>query len=191
MKSPFVRRRAPAVNGCEVEPQAQNTPADVMITVVTGDRQGAGTDSKVFIILHDEQGRASNKLRLQNRMTTNRRGQTCTFKCYSGLDDLRAITTIELWMEKFGVGAAWFVDRVCVTVLSSDTKAMFPVLRWVKPTQYHLILTINDCLLPQETPDKLKAQRMNDLGYKKEIYRYKQNVKDGPAQVSISHTGGH
>ncbi|MPC76759.1 Lipoxygenase y domain-containing protein 1 [Portunus trituberculatus] len=184
MKSPFARRRAPACQGCEVQPQPKDSAADVMITVVTGDRRGAGTDSKVFIILHDDQGRASSTLRLTNRMITNCRGQTCTFKRYSGLPDLRNVTAIELWLEKFGVGAAWFVDRLVVTVMGSDNKAVFPVLRWVKPSPHHLTLTVNDCLLPQDTPEKLLTQRMHDIGQKKEVYRYTQNVKDGPTQVS-------
>ncbi|XP_045132504.1 allene oxide synthase-lipoxygenase protein-like isoform X6 [Portunus trituberculatus] len=183
MKSPFARRRAPACQGCEVQPQPKDSAADVMITVVTGDRRGAGTDSKVFIILHDDQGRASSTLRLTNRMITNCRGQTCTFKRYSGLPDLRNVTAIELWLEKFGVGAAWFVDRLVVTVMGSDNKAVFPVLRWVKPSPHHLTLTVNDCLLPQDTPEKLLTQRMHDIGQKKEVYRYTQNVKDGPTQI--------
>uniref|UniRef100_A0A0P4W1A9 Lipoxygenase domain-containing protein n=1 Tax=Scylla olivacea TaxID=85551 RepID=A0A0P4W1A9_SCYOL len=183
MRSPFVRRRESACQGCEAQPQPKDSAADVMITVVTGDRRGAGTDSKVFIILHDDQGRASSTLRLANRMITNCRGQTCTFKRYSGLPDLRAVTAIELWLEKFGVGAAWFVDRVVVTVVGSDNKAVFPVLRWVKPSPHHLTLTVNDCLLPQDTPEKLLAQRMHDIGHKKEVYRYTQNVKNGPVQI--------
>lgn len=190
MKSPFVRRRAAAHVGSEAQLQPEDTTPDVTITVVTGDRRGAGTDSKVFIILYDEQGRASSTLRLANRMITNCRGQTCTFSRYSGLPDLRSVASIELWIEKFGVGAAWFVDRVCVTVVSSGIKSVFPLLRWVKPSPHHITLTVNDCLLPQDTPEKLLAQRMSDLGHKKEVYRYKQNVKNGPMQVSPRHTDG-
>ncbi|XP_050721605.1 allene oxide synthase-lipoxygenase protein-like isoform X3 [Eriocheir sinensis] len=180
MKSPFVRRKV-ACQGAE--PGAAEGQPDVAITVVTGDRRGAGTDSKVFLVLHDDQGRASSTLRLTNRMITNCRGQTCTFTRYSGLPDLRAVTAIELWLEKFGVGAAWFVDRVCVTVMRSECQAVFPVLRWVKPSPHHLTLTVHDCNLPQHTPERLLPQRMSDLGHKKEVYRYKQNVEGGPVQI--------
>lgn len=181
MKSPFVRRKA----ACQAaEPGVEEGQPDVLITVVTGDRRGAGTDSKVFLVLHDEQGRASSTLRLTNRMITNCRGQTSTFKRQSGLPNLRAVTAIELWLEKFGVGAAWFVERICVDVLQGEGQAVFPVLRWVHPSPHHLTLTVHDCLLPQHTPERLLPQRMSDLGHKKEVYRYKQNVKDGPMQVS-------
>ncbi|XP_045601794.1 allene oxide synthase-lipoxygenase protein isoform X4 [Procambarus clarkii] len=176
MKSPFVKRRGEG--GVEQSPKH-----DVVITVVTGDRRGAGTDSKVFVILYDAEGHSSSTLRLNNRITTNCRGQTSTFKRNSEISNLTSVVRIEFWIEKFGVGAGWFVDRISVKVAATGKEAVFPVLRWVKPSPVHTFLTVNDCLLPQDTPDFLKAQRMTNLGHKKKVYRYKQNVPDGPAQI--------
>ncbi|KAK8746647.1 hypothetical protein OTU49_017121 [Cherax quadricarinatus] len=176
MRSPFVKRRR---GEGEVE---QIDKHDVEITVVTGDRRGAGTDSKVFIIIYDAQGNHSPTLRLHNRITTNCRGQTSTFKRNTGIPNLCNVARIEFWLEKFGVGAGWFVDRICVSVLATGEAAVFPVMRWVKPPA-HTVLTVNDCLLPQDTPDDLKPQRMTNLGNKKTTYRYIQNVPDGPVQI--------
>ncbi|XP_042240591.1 allene oxide synthase-lipoxygenase protein-like isoform X3 [Homarus americanus] len=174
IKSPFLKRR---------DKNHNNEKDDVEIKVVTGDRRGAGTDSKVFIILHDSNGRSSPQLRLNNRMTTNCRGQSCTFNRNSGIPDLTNVSRIEFWIEKFGLGAGWFVDRICVKLLSTEKSWVFPVLKWVKPSKEHIVLTVNDCLLPQHTPMDLRAQRMTDLGFKKAIYRFKQNVPHGPAQI--------
>lgn len=178
MRSPFVKRRdANNENG------QSDSRDDVAITVITGDKQGAGTDSKVYVILHDDEGNTSPILRLTNRMITNKRGQTCTFKRHSALPNLTRVAMLEFWIEKFGVGAAWFVDRFNVKVLQSEEEFVFPVMRWIKPSTGHLTLTVNDLSLPQQTPDKLKAQRMTNLGAKKKTYRYKQNVPGGPVQV--------
>lgn len=181
MKSPFVRRRAAA----PLENGAAEALDEVIITVVTGDRQGAGTDSKVYVILHDAEGKTSPTLRLNNRMITNKRGQSCTFKRKAGIPGLTAVAMIEFWIEKFGVGAAWFVDRFTVKVIRTDEEFVFPVMRWIKPSQTHMMLTVHDLSLPQETPEKLRAQRMTNLGSKKKIYRYTQNVPGGPVQVRL------
>ncbi|XP_047475115.1 allene oxide synthase-lipoxygenase protein-like isoform X3 [Penaeus chinensis] len=179
MKSPFVKRRGatPLENG------ASEALDEVLITVVTGDKQGAGTDSKVFVILHDTEGNSSPTLRLNNRMITNKRGQSCTFKRKAGIPGLKALSMIEFWIEKFGVGAAWFVDRFTVRILKTDEVFVFPVLRWIKPSHAHMTLTVYDLSLPQDTPEKLLPQRMTNLGTKKRLYRYTQHVPGGPAQI--------
>ncbi|XP_064100110.1 allene oxide synthase-lipoxygenase protein-like isoform X3 [Macrobrachium nipponense] len=156
---------------------------DIIVTVVTGDRRGAGTDSKVFLILTDDQGNVSSTLRLNNRLITNSKGQTCKFKSFSGIPDLKNVTSIDFWIETFGVGPAWYVDRFCITIVATRNTIVFPVHRWLSSSRLRLKLTSNDCLLPQDTPEIFRNQRMNELGEKRLSYRYKQNVEGGPMQI--------
>ncbi|KAK4287142.1 hypothetical protein Pmani_039782 [Petrolisthes manimaculis] len=179
MKSPFMGRK----NKDAPDGDTGAGMDDVAIEVVTGDRRGAGTDCKVFVILHDDKGRTSPSLRLNKRFTTNCRAQTCTFRKNTGLPSLTSVSKIEFWLEKFGMGADWFVDRITVTVLATGKRSVFPLTRWVKPALDHTFMLTNDCLLPQETPNSLRAQRMTELGYKKAVYKYICNVPGGPAQV--------
>ncbi|XP_066942821.1 allene oxide synthase-lipoxygenase protein-like isoform X3 [Macrobrachium rosenbergii] len=193
MKSPFNQRKyivnadGNNNNNGSGDEKANNAEKkikhDIIVTVVTGDRRGAGTDSKVFVILSDDQGNLSSTLRLSNRLTTNSRGQTCRFKRFSGIPDLRTVTSIDFWIEKFGVGPAWYVDRFCITIVATGNTIVFPVHRWLSSSRLRLKLTPNDCLLPQDTPEMFRYQRMNELGAKRLSYRYTQHVEGGPMQI--------
>lgn len=60
---------------------------------------------------------------------------------------------------------------------------VFPLQRWVTAHKRYTI-HLHDCFLPQDDPDK--ERRAADIKGKRELYRYEQKVKDGPAQVNWS-----
>ena len=158
-------------------------PPDVLIQVVTGDQRGAGTDCKVWVILHDDESQCSPPIRLGKRLTTNCRSQTCEFKVSSQISNLKNISVIEFWLEKFGVGEAWFVKYFAVTILAENITTIFPIHRWVDPTLPHQLFLPYDCCLPQNTPELVFNQRWDELVKNRSEYTYKQRVKHGPSQV--------
>ncbi|XP_076063715.1 polyunsaturated fatty acid 5-lipoxygenase-like isoform X3 [Oratosquilla oratoria] len=180
MKSPIALRK-------------NSVPHDVIIEVVTGDKLGAGTDSKLFVVLHDVDGRTSQELRLNNRLTTNCRGQSCRFQVCSGVEQgLGLVHMIQFRLQKFGLGHDWFVDRFAVTVVSSGASSVFPVHRWIKANGNAYFIGRYDINLPhlphlENLPEhQLRAQqsqRMGELGRKRENYKYKCHIPGGPAQV--------
>ena len=160
---------------------------DVNIEVKTGNKCGAGTDGKVWLILYDEVGRTSLPIRLSNRLINNSRNQSSFFQVKSKMSDLRQITMIEFWLEKFGLGEAWYVEYLKISVLGENYGApiVFPVHRWIRPQSEHFLLIPYDSYLPQNSLEKLNLQRKTELRERRQNYRYKQYIENGPMQVII------
>lgn len=160
--------------------------ADCEVLVKTGDRRGAGTDSKLFIILHDNRDRATKPLRLSNRLTTNCRGQLSQFFVQTNLKDIQTVSLLEFYLEKFGIGDLWFVEWIKVIMSPEGVgrdSVLFPVHRWIGSCDDHIFICPNDTSLPQFAPPTTIAFRAKELIKKREHYRYTQKFEGGPAQV--------
>ena len=175
MKSPCVLRRT------------LTQEHDLEIEVKTGDKRGAGTDCKLWVVVTDIKGRSSHPLRLSNRLFTNWRNQICSFKLKSRITDLEEVCHLEFWLEKFGFGEHWFVEYIKIRVVDNNSETMYPIHRWVHPVDHHFCVVPFDCSLPQLTLTNLRPQRHDEIVEKKQEYRYRQKVDSGPMMVRIQY----
>jgi len=96
------------------------------ITVVTGDRRGAGTDANVYIVLYGTQGDSGDR-KLESGGNNFERNQTDVF----GFDalDLGDISKIKIYHDNTGIGAGWFLDKVIVQSGKGE-RWFFPCGKW-------------------------------------------------------------
>ncbi|XP_064481893.1 polyunsaturated fatty acid 5-lipoxygenase-like isoform X2 [Ornithodoros turicata] len=155
------------------------TEGGFRISVVTGDRRGAGTDANVWIRLHDVDGRKSPVITLNHTFKNDHeRGETSSFSVKPVLS-FGTLEKVELWRDTFGFGHAWFVDRIEVLDMFSGELFVFPFHRWVPP-DIHFFVGLYDCVLPHSDPHQ--TQRRDELRRKRQLYRYKAWIPDGPTQ---------
>jgi len=106
--------------------------AGYLITVVTGDKLGAGTDANVYLTLYGEKGN-STELFLDNPNRNDfERNQTDTFTIPpSQVGDLGAIRRIYLRHDNSGTAPGWYVASVTVTNIATGEKYRFIFNRWL------------------------------------------------------------
>lgn len=86
------------------------------IVVHTGDKLGAGTNSKVFITLYGHSGRKTEKIRLKdsNHKDPFERNQTDVFHVNG--ENIGELTKIRIEHDNSGLSAGWFLDRVSLSI---------------------------------------------------------------------------
>ncbi|CAF3034138.1 unnamed protein product [Rotaria sp. Silwood2] len=102
------------------------------IAVYTGDKSGAGTDSKVYITLFGNDGKQTQKIQLKNSNNKDpfEKNQVDTFHVES--DYIEELTKLRIEHDNTGRGPGWFLDRIVVTDLkNSSTKYIGICNRWL------------------------------------------------------------
>ena len=87
-----------------------------IITVITGDRRGAGTDANVTINLYGENGIQSGDKKLETNANNFERNQIEEFGIES-IDLGDTITKCRIGHDNSGFGSGWFLDKVIVSSL--------------------------------------------------------------------------
>lgn len=84
------------------------------VHVTTGDKQGAGTDSSVYIQLVDSSGAITEPACLDHLLVNDHeRGETHSYDVSAkGLRQPESIDHIVIWRDSSGLGDAWFLDRI-------------------------------------------------------------------------------
>lgn len=97
--------------------------AEYVITTITGNKLGAGTDSNVFIVVYGDKAQTA-KIQLKNTETQGdpfEKGKTDIFRV-NGLN-CGNMSKINVSHDGFGVGCGWFLDSVTVkNVATGQTK---------------------------------------------------------------------
>ena len=93
---------------------------DYRVTVITGDRRGAGTDANVFIQLYGENGSCPETF-LDSPNNNFERNKTDVFSIQS--PDLGKLSKIRIGHDNSGWGSAWFMDKV---IIESESSAFGP-----------------------------------------------------------------
>eukprot|EP01121_Diplochlamys_sp_Union-15-3_P013545 TRINITY_DN4215_c0_g1_i1.p1 TRINITY_DN4215_c0_g1~~TRINITY_DN4215_c0_g1_i1.p1 ORF type:complete len:964 (-),score=265.67 TRINITY_DN4215_c0_g1_i1:44-2935(-) len=98
------------------------------VTVLTGDRRGAGTDANVSITLYGEHG-DSGSHKLENNQNNFERNKTDVFSldCVS----LGNLTKIRIGHDDSGIGSGWFLDKVIVFDGKSKQDFYFLCGKWL------------------------------------------------------------
>ncbi|ESO93682.1 hypothetical protein LOTGIDRAFT_209217 [Lottia gigantea] len=157
--------------------------SDYLVYVRTGDRRHAGTDANVLIILHDDVGNSTDKIRLDNFLRNDfERGKLDVFHIpRSKLRPLGKVVKIEFWRDDCGIDSSWYVERILVENRITNDMFVFPIFRWIKSGHHYMIKHL-DTSLPQD--DEYSDQRKMELDDKRKLYVYAQKAPGMPVQIS-------
>nr|KAI8756874.1 allene oxide synthase-lipoxygenase protein [Biomphalaria glabrata] len=147
---------------------------DFVLRVTTGSQKNAGTDTSVYIILHDDFNHASGVIHLDNCLHDDfKRGRTDIFNVpTSKTESLHVqgnIIQIELWRERSTFDSDWYVNKIEIENRFRNTTYLFPVYRWIKANVHYVINQFDTCLAQE---DHLTKQRSHELEEKKKTYEY-------------------
>ncbi|KAH3714459.1 lipoxygenase-like protein [Pelomyxa schiedti] len=82
-----------------------------IITTVTGDRRGAGTDANVFIDIRGKTAKTGQrKLEGSGNCFERKAKDNFSIEC----SDLGELVDLDIWHDDSGIGASWFLDKVIV-----------------------------------------------------------------------------
>ncbi|XP_013773436.1 allene oxide synthase-lipoxygenase protein-like [Limulus polyphemus] len=152
------------------------------VHVVTGNRRGAGTDANVWLTIYDEHDQRTPVVKLNHLWKNDHERDSTSKYPIPPIEGFGKVHKIEFWRDSFGVGHAWFVDRIEVHHVASGKVFYFPIHRWVD-ANVHYVVHEFDCTLPNE--DYCKEQRLSELSRIKKDYQIKVHVPGGPAQWDI------
>jgi hypothetical protein len=97
------------------------------VTVLTGDRWGAGTDSDVFITVYGDEG-ISPETKLDNAQNNFERAKTDVFGIEAA--SLGEIKKIRIRTDGSGIGADWFLDKVNIHCEKDNKDYFFLFGKW-------------------------------------------------------------
>ncbi|CAF2355156.1 unnamed protein product [Rotaria sp. Silwood2] len=99
---------------------------EYQITVITGDKRSAGTDSQVYITLFGDNGKRTEKLHLKKSATNKNpfeRNQTDEFRVKG--DYVGELVKLRVEHDNTGRLAGWFLDRIVITDMFDPTTKYF------------------------------------------------------------------
>ncbi|XP_063957148.1 lipoxygenase homology domain-containing protein 1-like [Lytechinus pictus] len=82
------------------------------ITIITGDKSGAGTDANVFLRMYGDDGAKTEEFSLRNRTDNFEKSMTDKFKIEA--EDVGPLSKIRIGHDGAGRFAGWFLDRVII-----------------------------------------------------------------------------
>jgi hypothetical protein len=98
------------------------------VTVITGDRPGAGTDANVTMTAYGKLG-DSGVIKLEGARDCFERNKTDIFEFEC--PDLGDLTKIRIGHDNSKLGSSWFLDKVIVTNLATNKPWYFLCGRWL------------------------------------------------------------
>jgi arachidonate 5-lipoxygenase len=97
------------------------------ISVKTGDKKGAGTDTNVYIILHGK-GTKTDSYNLDTFFKNDFEAGNIDDYSVTSAISIPEVQRIELWRDSWGLFSNWYLEWIEVTSLSSKITSIFPVL---------------------------------------------------------------
>lgn len=168
----------------------------LQLIVKTGDQEGAGTDANVYVVLEDENGLTTPRVKLDKifyndleRCKKDTYGMECP-------ENFGKVVSMRLTRDDKGISDDWFCDYIHVedrrvskkrTTKTKSTKTyynapslfettssqremyFFPIHRWVEHSHEYIFREFAVCL-PQEDP--CPVPRRSDLEAKRRSYQY-------------------
>ena len=157
------------------------------ITVVTGNRKGAGTDANIYMQMFDDQGNESKEFKLDNLFKDDfEKAKANVFKG-PVLETFGRVDEIELWRDSFGSGDSWYCEIIIIKDSRNNKTYLFPIERWVKADVHYIIQLYNT--LPSQL-DKTPQMRMDDMNEMKQMYQLHEKYPGFPPVVSM-HSFSH
>lgn len=169
------------------------------LIVKTGDQEGAGTDANVWVVLEDEQGKATPRVKLDKMLYNDlERSQRDTYNVDCP-EDFGRVVRLRLSRDSRGIADDWFCDYIHVEDRRNNNKRkvskdqsskavrnflgsaylrenagektvyFFPIHRWVAARNDYVFNEYGVCLPHHDV--SLEA-RKSDLQMKRESYKY-------------------
>jgi hypothetical protein len=127
------------INATSAE-DAGDQPKTYTVTVITGNRRGAGTDANVFVELVGEEKegglpKETGRLQLESSRNNFERGKTDEF--HMTAPNVGVLRSIRIGHDAAGFGAGWFLDKVFVKDDLTNEQWAFPCYKWLdkKPSE--------------------------------------------------------
>lgn len=156
--------------------------SEYIITVVTGNRKGAGTDASVSLIIKGSNGE-TNPLSMDKWFHNDfEAGQKDDY--YITAKDVGELLMITLKNDGGGYRSDWFVDRV--TIKTKNVTYVFPCNRWVES---EVTFFEGKAKLPtDEQHPELKSRREAELKERRALYEWGRDevYEDLPGYVKAS-----
>ena len=93
------------------------------ITVYTGDKRNAGTDARVYIVMHNEKkSSSSSQIFLSNGKFERKSIDLCTV---DAPEELSPLTALDIGHDNSGAGPGWHLDKVCWRNLINSSPFFF------------------------------------------------------------------
>lgn len=153
---------------------------DYWITIKTGDKKGAGTDSNVLLCLINEDRIKSRDISLDCKWNNDfESGEKDNFPV-TNLPNFGSLSGIEVWLDDNVLEDNWFVEYIRVEKVDDKQEFVFPINRWVKANK-RIKIVESGCRLPQYDEDI--ENRRAELREKCKDYEFTVNAPGLPPQV--------
>ncbi|CAF4484729.1 unnamed protein product, partial [Rotaria sp. Silwood2] len=97
------------------------------VTVYTGDKRNAGTDARVYIVMHGKNS-SSSKIFLSNGKFEKKSVDKFII---DAPNDLSPLTALDIGHDNSGAGSGWYLDKVVVECPRTGIKQTFPCNNWL------------------------------------------------------------
>nr|XP_032809632.1 lipoxygenase homology domain-containing protein 1-like [Petromyzon marinus] len=127
-----IRREIPVAGGSVTDGGAGGTL--YTLRVLTGDKRGAGTDARVYAVLHGAGAggaRPGSSGRLELRGGSFERGGTDVFQLEAGRDVASPLARLTVGHDNSGAAPGWFCEKVVVLCPGTGVEQTFPCGRWL------------------------------------------------------------
>ncbi|CAC5359681.1 ALOX5 [Mytilus coruscus] len=149
------------------------------IAVKTSDHIRDGTDANVYIKLYEE-GNQTIVHALDNCFKNDFERDHIDIFSVSSQFNISKVQRVELWRDNCGFLSNWYLDWIEVTNKATNTKCLFPAMKWIKENHRYFFNNMDSCL-PQDDP--FKESRKSKLQDKQKEYELRVNIDGLPAQV--------
>ncbi|XP_040192273.1 lipoxygenase homology domain-containing protein 1 [Rana temporaria] len=146
------------------------------VSVMTGDIRGAGTDSKVHIILHGSKGlKNSGKIFLEGGEFERRKIDVFNIEIAALLSPLSRVT---IGHDGNGVGAGWYCEKVVVYCPFTGIEQTFPCGRW-------LDIDEGDGLIERELYEMVSLRQKRQKKHPWSLWIWTSDVKNAGTDANI------
>lgn len=149
-----------------------------VITVTTGDVQGAGTDSRVYIILHGgEKGmETSGKIWLETGKF--KRGMIDIFNV-DVLTMLSPVTHIDIGHDNKGAAPGWFLDSLTVYCPMVGIEQVFPCKKWLATDE-------GDGLIQRTLHEQTGLRKKKEKAVPWQVWVYTSDIKGAGTDAKVN-----
>ncbi|XP_075875519.1 lipoxygenase homology domain-containing protein 1 [Nelusetta ayraudi] len=124
------------------------------VTVVTGDTQDAGTDTKIFLTVFGANG-STEEMLLPKNQDRFERGQEDTFSLE--IDDIAPLKKIRVRIDGSGSRPDWFLDSILMRNLSTEEVYLFTYEDWLSKSKGPKRVKV--CELPAVVDDEEMVEK--------------------------------
>ncbi|XP_060788698.1 lipoxygenase homology domain-containing protein 1 [Neoarius graeffei] len=146
------------------------------IQVVTGKIRGAGTNSKIHIVMHGSKGiKNSGKIFLEGGKFERGRTDIFNVELAALLSPLSRIT---IGHENEGVGAGWYCDKVVIYCPFTGLEQTFPCSKWLDEDE-------GDCLIEREIYEMVSLRQKRQKKFPWSLWIWTSDLPGAGTDASI------